>query len=185
MQRHAPARGAADVSCTLPRRPDFADLSPFEAGTRATAARLARQARGHGAADAARRGCGGARAHPGGAARRLRHQCRAAPREVGAQESARACGGHRRGASGESAPRARRGGRRRIHQLPPDRRGLRARAREPPRAGRRLRREPARAGGAGAGGVRVSEPDRAAARGSRPAGRLRGHAREHPRRGGL
>src|SRR5437016_4791352 len=30
MQRHAPARGAADVSCTLPRRPDFADLSPLK-----------------------------------------------------------------------------------------------------------------------------------------------------------
>src|SRR5204863_311382 len=30
MQRRAPARGAADVSCTLPRRPDFADLSPLK-----------------------------------------------------------------------------------------------------------------------------------------------------------
>src|SRR5438046_8960534 len=30
MQRRAPARGAADVSCTLPRRPEFADLSPLK-----------------------------------------------------------------------------------------------------------------------------------------------------------
>ncbi|TLY77829.1 MAG: hypothetical protein E6K42_10000, partial [Gammaproteobacteria bacterium] len=30
MQRRAPARGAADVSCTLSRRPDFADLSPLK-----------------------------------------------------------------------------------------------------------------------------------------------------------
>src|SRR5436190_469538 len=30
MQRRAPARGAADVSCTVSRRPDFADLSPLK-----------------------------------------------------------------------------------------------------------------------------------------------------------
>src|SRR2546430_533991 len=205
MPRHAPARGAVDVSCTLPRRPDFADLSPLklelEQLLRASLAKLAgtvlptppaadavvlertREAQ-HGdfATNVALRLAKSARRNP----RELAEAIVAALPASPLLERAEVAGAGfinfhlttaayarelatlhaQAGAYGES-------------RLGRGERVL------PPRAGGRVRREPARAGGAGAGGVRVSEPDRAAARGSRPAGRLRGHAREHPRRGGL
>ena len=112
-------------------------------------------------------------------ARRVRDQRGAAPGEGRAQEPEGAGGRHRRRAAGECAGRARGGCRRRLHQLPPDRRRLRARACAHPRAqGARYGHSNLGARRARPGRVRLRQPDRSAARRPRPAGRLRRHARE-------
>ena len=111
--------------------------------------------------------------------RRLRQQHRAAAGQGGGPAAARARRGDRRGVAAERAGRARRGGGRRVHQLPsgarcPQRaccasvleRGERYGAE---RCGARRARDPR---------IRLGQSDRAAARRPRPPGRLRRDARQ-------